>query len=843
MRKGIFSLIILVISLHVSFAEGSLIVHPSSKGYTVLDKYSNKTIYSDEEAGEAIQFAIENTERGEVVLSRGCYHINRPIYIKSEVRLVGQGRGTELRLAGGNKIVVVFQDVNQSALSYLAINAGNSLQTNSTGILVINSAEILVEEVLVVGFKDYGIDVYSCAGFNIEGSYIIGNNLSNIRFADLTSGQNGNAVTNCIFLWGRAGLICENSNDLTIHSCVVQQTNGIPLDLNGNDITVTKCRTFYSESLDADVILKGADIQVSNNIFCWGRGNGILVDEAKQVIITENNIIDHGTPPGNNIFKSGVLLINGSEKVEIVGNSIWNWDDMTQGPMLYGIEERPGCKNNYFAYNTIQFYKEKAVLAKGKGTLVENNSFDPGNDDLKELPDFDVWRVYINDFINEELLNTEVTNWSGNDFIVSLDGENIIVKSGLSQDTVFAANDATTAIQWAIDKSALYGGSIEIAAGSYTINRTIVVKKNIWLKGQGKATVLNAASSMGPCIRMEDAPQSRVSDMKLVQAGNVFTGIEIYKSITGKVTNVVIDGFRKYGVDFVIDYNLPEITWGNKAISSLVEVRNCLIANSGEVNINIPHHGGYIGNAVPNLISKNTIIGGGIGIDCKGICTNLIDNIIVNTKGTGIVMDANSILTSGNILYRCGGSAIVAFDGKQSFHFHPTYDRQDNNNNKECNITQNWIIDTKGHGIEVSEQWGTVSDNLIINSGINSGQRYGIWLHEDSETYCIYNNMIFNTNSNYLMPYGIRENGFNNLVAKNVISGVRIDGVRSNGIKTIVQDNKATIINTSHKGEEWNFDKAVTSDMEREAVLEYITNKIKIYKQRFNTCSKNKFIY
>jgi len=807
-----------------SFAEPILKVFPTSKGYSVIETSSNKSVYNDVNASKAIQFAIDKARSGDVLILSGCYHITKPIYIKSHVNLIGQGRGTELRLGDTNKEVIIFKSTDNSTLGHMAISVGSSVEPHSTGISIVNSTEISIKEVLIVGFKDYGINASASAGISIKGSHMIGNEQGNIHFSNLKPGQKGNKIINTLFLWGGKGVFCEGSSNVTINSCVVQQIYGVPFELEGENITISKNRTFYAESDIADVIIKGSNINVSNNNFCWGRGNGILVDGAKKVLITENQIIDHGTPPGNGIYKSGILLRNKSHDVEILGNAIFNWDDWTQGPMLCGIEERPGCKDNHFAYNTIHFYQKQAILSRGTGTLVQNNISDPGNGDLKAMPDFEEFRGTIKDFIDEELLNIGMTYWGGNDFIVSTDGKIINVRSVINQEIVFKTKDAAQAIQWAIDKCSPYGGSIELEAGNYVIEKTIFVRKNIWLKGQGEKTILYAknSSDMGACIRMENAPQARVSDMKLVQAGNVPTGIEICKSTTGKVVNVEIDGFKNYGVDFIQE--LPGNINRGKVTSSLVEVRECTIANSG-VNINIPRNGGYVGRMVPNLISGNIIIGGGTGIVCKAICTALIDNIIVNTKGTGIVLDENSILTTGNILYRCGGSAVAAFDGKQYFHFHLAYDRQDNNNNKECNITQNFIVEPRGHGIEVSEQWGTVSGNVIVNSGFGNGQRYGIWLHEDSESYCVYKNRIYNLDNSYPMQYGIREAGLNNIIAENTISGFRNQGVLSKGDKTVIKEN-TTKNKSTNIGKEWKFDNKVTTDMDYETIRNYIINKI-----------------
>ncbi len=810
------------------FAAQILRVVPSEKGFGVRDHTEGEELFASASARETIQYAVDQlSDGGEVILPRGCFFMDKSLTLSDGVTLTGQGRGTELRFASKSGAVVTAKGARDVTLRHLAVTSKNR-EVSASGIFLVDTSNARVDDVLVVGFPNVGIHIRGGTEFRISDSLIVDNDYANIFVEETKASSENSLIEDTMFLWGGSGVRTENAQNLVIESCVVQQIFGVPLDLDGEHISVVKTRAFYAESDDADVILRGTGFTIENNIFCWGRGNGIAVDGASDVLITKNNIIDHGTPPGDDIFKSGVLLRNGASSVTVRGNAIWNWDDWTQGPMRYGIEELTGCKDNTFVLNTIQFYNQGPVFSEGTGTTVGSNVFDPGYDDGVLLPDFDVWREYIRTFIDEELQGADTENRIGMDYTVALSGKTANVLAG--SETLFSSADAAEAIQWAIDRSSPQGGSVTLGDGWFELQRPVVVKKNVWLRGQGDETVLRIHGSADACVIVEHAPQAKVTDMKLAQSGSVASGVKLYSSVAAQVKNVTVEGFSKYGVNFAVETGLPDITWGSKAVSSLALVKDCTLANNWMSGVEIPHHGGYIGNAVPMLITDNLILGGGLGINCFAICGNLVNNVIANTREAGIIQNGNSILTTGNIFYRCGGSAVLAFDAKQFHAYHPTYDRQDNNNNKECNITDNWMIDSRGHAVEVSEQWGVIAGNVMVNTGVGNGQRYGVWLHEGSETYAVLDNDIFNTPSAYPLAYGVVLSGFNNLVAENRIRNVKGRGVKSFSEKSLVIDNSVVEGAVPENPLAWSVDKKINASMRAPDAVKHITSVLEQYK-------------
>ena len=87
MFKGFVVTLLSILLCQSSFADSVLKVHSSLQGYSVVDILSNKSVYNIVEASKAIQYAIDNTSKGRVVLSRGCFHINHPIHFKNNGHL------------------------------------------------------------------------------------------------------------------------------------------------------------------------------------------------------------------------------------------------------------------------------------------------------------------------------------------------------------------------------------------------------------------------------------------------------------------------------------------------------------------------------------------------------------------------------------------------------------------------------------------------------------------------------------------------------------------------------------------------------------------------------------
>jgi hypothetical protein len=87
---------------------------------------------------------------------------------------------------------------------------------------------------------------------------------------------------------------------------------------------------------------------------------------------------------------TGIILTNGTEGVQIVGNTVFNWGDQTR--LCVGINEDATCRNNLIVGNNINYFTEADIISKGNATQVSNNvSEGPisyGNFGKPPYPDF-----------------------------------------------------------------------------------------------------------------------------------------------------------------------------------------------------------------------------------------------------------------------------------------------------------------------------------------------------------------------------------------------------------------------------------------------------------------------
>ncbi len=806
-------------------------IYKEGNDIKVVSATSSKTIFSSESASKAIQYAIDHIDNkgGRITLARGLYELDTPIGLQSNIHLSGQGRGTELRPVGTNKMALNINNTFNAKVSFLTVFGGANAGAES-GIVVTNSERFALENVLVFGFSKYGVHVAKgSSDIDIYRCDFTDNDKASVYFENVQPKNAKNTIRQSIFYWGGRGVLCRNSKGLKVTGSMFHQINGIPLDIQCNDFMFSGNRIFLGESLDAGIKIMGRDFKINYNIVTWNRGDGVVIENSDSGQVRGNNITDHGAPPRDNIYKSGVIIRN-SKNIEVSANAIWNWDDWTQGPMEYGVFEDDASENNTIEHNNIHFYRKEAVVSQGSNTTVKSNVVDKGKDDQRLLADFDVWRTYIKNFVKDELSLKFVGDVQGEDFVIRKNENTYSVFTSITSKKVFDSMNPSDAIQWAIDHSHVNGGSVTLEEGDYSLNKQIVLKKYVWLRGKGSKTKLkfNMVDSGKSAIKMTHATQALISDLEIINSDHTQAGLELEHTINAKVQDVTVEGFTKYGILFSVDRDVPPGTWMGKSASALILVDNCRVGKNSEINIYKSFNGGYLGNAVPSMISRNIIYGGGQGITCLGICDNIVGNIVFQTKKEAIVVNANSVLTTSNTTYQTGASAFLNYDGIVQT-YHATYDRKDNNNNKECHVTNNTFVEQKGHGIEISEQWGPIVDNVIYNTGVDTESKYGIWLHEYTESYTITGNTIYNDSDITPMSYGIFEEptAFKNLIADNRISSESQKALLSKGKETLVIDNSTIDYVAQQPIRTWKVDSDIDPEWSHEQLKKYIENKVR----------------
>jgi len=146
---------------------------------------------------------------------------------------------------------------------------------------------------------------------------------------------------------------------------------------------------------------------------------------------------------------------------------------------------------------------------------------------------------------------------SASSFTCSAKGSSATALMKITDAIPNGSHDDFNAIQNAIDKAGRHGGGVvALPAGTFIINRHLVLKKNVKLTGVGPATVIKAGphfmSTQEPgggysIITTAGAADTTIADLTADQSGNTLDG-EVAGRLSGYVvegrgsSNVVIDG-------------------------------------------------------------------------------------------------------------------------------------------------------------------------------------------------------------------------------------------------------------------------------------------------------------
>lgn len=379
-------------------------VHPVADAFCVHGQIDGQEITRSRKADEAIQSAIDalGDLGGQVRLGKGVYPLRAPLRLASHVWLCGSGRGTRLIVEPSHSsgVGLLCEGVKGVVISDLAVRTAEQ-GSGEAAIVIDDCGDCQVRDVLCQGFAGYGIwmrnNSFLC---ELQGCKLANNVKANIYADNLAGGGRGgdfvpNLITNCITYGGGTGIECNRAIVLNIVGCAVFQPLKYAYYLHhtSNSVLISGCRSFQVEE-HAIVAESSHELNVSSNIFCWHRGNGIVMRDVSWGAITGNEFIDQGVRSRDGCYMAGIVLSEGTRGVQISGNTIFNWGD--QRPMRVGIHEDESCRNNIIQGNNINYFVEADILSLGRGTVVSNNVGEKREAYLgahKPSPDFTVERI------------------------------------------------------------------------------------------------------------------------------------------------------------------------------------------------------------------------------------------------------------------------------------------------------------------------------------------------------------------------------------------------------------------------------------------------------------------
>ncbi|MGE4489727.1 MAG: right-handed parallel beta-helix repeat-containing protein [Kiritimatiellales bacterium] len=352
------------------------------------------------------------------------------------------------------------------------------------------------------------------------------------------------------------------------------------------------------------------------------------------------------------------------------------------------------------------------------------------------------------------------------------DGTGFSVRGQINHEILHQTQNATEAIQFALDNLHNEGGEVILHRGTYPLDEPIQLKNRVILRGKGRGSKLSitAANAQGVGIVCEGLKGAVITDLALTPAKSVagVAGIILDSCGDCQVHDVLCQGFATYGI------------WVRNS-SFLCEISSCQLVDNQTANLYLEDLcKGRAGDFLPNLVTDVTIYGGGVGIECnRALVVNITECILLHTKKYGIYVhnESNSVLISGCRTYQIETDAVVLEESH------------------EINISSNIFCWHRGHGVILDGvKWGTVSANNIIDSGVRTPDkslRNGLILKNDTRGVQVSGNAIFNWGDQTPMEWGVIEDDscVKNIIAYNNINFFTCGGVQSSGRESVESHN------------------------------------------------------
>lgn len=383
---------------NVDFSQGLDVFHVDNE-YIIKGKIDQKKYYSGLDASEAIQYALDKVSEfeSEVFIYPGSYVLNKQIDVPSHTSLAGSGNSTKLIFSSDHNTgtAISCKDAGKVSIKNLFIKTEKSNDSAEVGIVLDNCGDTFVENVSCNGLQDYGI-VLSGNSFlcEIRGCKLSGIDGSGIYLKDLkVNGRGGdfvpNLVTNCIIYRCGQGIELKNAKCNNLVACIVYQTKSHAFYLHtlSNANIISACRTMQIED-DAVKIENSHEININGNNIAWHDGNGIVLEEVTWGTISDNNIIDTGNVPFENVktenrvywktkpddytpFQKNAIIMEKCKGLTVSGNAIFNW--ASNPPLIYGIYESKSSQNNLITSNNINNFTKNGVKSDGTNSMAVNN--------------------------------------------------------------------------------------------------------------------------------------------------------------------------------------------------------------------------------------------------------------------------------------------------------------------------------------------------------------------------------------------------------------------------------------------------------------------------------------
>jgi hypothetical protein len=394
--------------------------------YYVENNLTHKHVKKSESFNEAIDYAIDfiKNSGGFIRIRSGKYEVTSPIHLYNSIHIEGDGKSTYLNVSDNfpeGKSVFFADSINDVRINKLSIIQNNDIKKLS-GIIYNHCGTSIISDVFMLGLTNHGAWIRNNSFLSrIDGCTFGKTKNSAVFFENLRQGRAGdflpNYVSNCIVYSSGMGIELHKATVLDIVNCKIYQTKNHAFFIRdgSGSVLISGCRTFQIQDV-AVKIMNAAEINLSNNIFCWHEKEGVIFDKVIWGTVTGNEIMDNGSfnpidsynfdfnldgnsrpygipigsfnfnrykknqPPGKipleDVKKkgnySGIKFQNKTRNITVSSNAIFNFRQ-GGGPMKNGIEEDKTCSSNIIIGNNIHYYRDNDIMSKGKNSKVVNN--------------------------------------------------------------------------------------------------------------------------------------------------------------------------------------------------------------------------------------------------------------------------------------------------------------------------------------------------------------------------------------------------------------------------------------------------------------------------------------
>jgi polygalacturonase len=304
----------------------------------------------------------------------GTYMVNAPVLMRTNVTLMGGGRGaaTIKMMAVANQHILDYPAGGQTnfAVRDLTLDGNKASATGtSNGLSLVTAVNALIENVEIKNVRTRGINSYQCVGVTLR----------NVRVVDSGVGDDLDTGTYTgIAVWG---------SNYSLENCQVKSASGIGIALVGasSDVRIDGCEVDASGYIG--IALGGAantDVVVSDCSVLNVGGNAIDTGNAVRVAVSGNVIKDcaitgicmdggsHQTIVGNQVYSPAQKGIDVSTSTgggcTVVGNSVI--EPGHHGIQVVGV---PGTAVTANVVRNVGQFWNGITVYNGSGTVITGN--------------------------------------------------------------------------------------------------------------------------------------------------------------------------------------------------------------------------------------------------------------------------------------------------------------------------------------------------------------------------------------------------------------------------------------------------------------------------------------